>query len=179
MLLRIQPCVPLAVVLALACTSDGSLRTGSGASLVLEDAVAHALAELALARSSQSLGRGENATLVAAAATPEDHRAYWSGPTGRALFEEVAERAAPAAAEVPMAKALAPAPSLLRVLTSRLRSRGLTPWFAERHFPDELPGRIAVRALVPGLVELSFGAPYARTRAIRAPVVEHRPHPYA
>ncbi|MBV6491042.1 MAG: hypothetical protein CNCCGFBP_01573 [Fimbriimonadaceae bacterium] len=179
MLLRIQPCIPLAVVLALACTSDGSLRTGSGASLVLEDAVAHALAELALARSSESVGRGENATLVTAAATPEDHRAYWSGARGRALFDEIAERVAPSAPEEPVAKAVVPEPSLLRALTTHLRSRGLTPWFAERQFPDELPGRIAVRALVPGLVELSFGAHYARTRAIAEPVVERRPHPFA
>ncbi len=179
MLLQVQTRIPLAVVLALACTSDGSLRTGSGASLVLEDAVTHALAELALARSSQSVGRGANATLVTAAATPEDHRAYWSGARGRALFDEIAERVAPSAREEPVAKALAPTPPLLRVLTTRLRSRGLTAWFAERQFPDELPGRIAVRALVPGLLELSFGAHYARTRATAEPVVEHRPHPFA
>lgn len=178
--LALRPRVSVEVVLALGLADDGGLRTGSGVAIRAEDAIAHALAELELARSARAEGDAERATLAAAVATPEDHRAYWSGARGRALFDELVARATTTPrGDAQDARPALEGGALLRHLTALLDAGGLTAWFAERQLADVLPGCVAVRAVVPGLIELSFGSPYARTRLIRERVVEHRPHPFA
>ena len=149
--------VDLPVVFACACAEDGSLRSGSAAALDLDTAVARAQAERAVALAGNPTPtRRPPLERVDVAHGPEDHLARVAGPAGRVAFETIAGRATTTrrrdADRWPKCDA-----DLVETVAGALAERGLEAWIVDRSMPPVFcAGWRVVRAIVPGLVELSF-----------------------
>ena len=178
--------IDLPVIFACACAEDGSLCSGSAAAVDLETALARSIAELevALAARHRSPPRPP-LELVDAFHGPEDHVARLSGESGRRMYDALIERSTTVRrADVDRWDTLALGDPLSR-LTTALGAQGLEAWIADRSLPAVFgSGWHVVRAVVPGLVELSFGQGYRRlasprvARALAAgEELDFTPHP--
>jgi len=178
--------VDLPVVFACACAEDGSLRSGSAAALDLDGAIrrAHAEREVALAgRPTPStrppLGR------VDVAHGPEDHLARVSGPAGRVALDAMMARA-PTARRADVDRWDRTDAEPIEAVAEALADRGLEAWIVDRSMPAVFgSGWHVVRALVPGLIELSFGLGYRRLASPRVAAAlaagetfNPEPHPF-
>ncbi len=184
--------IDLPVVFACGCADDGSLRSGSAAALGLDAAIAHALRERRVALSGRSPPTGrpplERADVLHG---PEDHLARVSGAAGRRVYEALRDSATEARRdEVDRWARSTEAPDRpsdgVDTVVAALAARGLDAWVADRSLPQVFgAGWRVVRALVPGLVELSFGLGYRRlageriATALRAgELLNPNPHPF-
>lgn len=179
--------IDLPVVLAVALRSDGALRCGSAAALTLDDAVGRAHRELGVA-----LGGAPRRLTPRPLddprlrCEPDDHLAVLRGELAALTLHRL------------LARARLTKPSALRdrwppgldsraVLLDAFSRVGLEPWVIDRSLPDIFgSGWNVVRALVPGLVELSWGLSYRRLASRRlaarleaGAVLSSEPHPIA
>lgn len=178
--------VGLPVVLLAAPSPRGGLRLASAAACTLSHAVSKALAELSVALAP--LDAPPVAVRLgdpAARAAPADHVLHYDHPErcgplldwlGKATTEDIVR--ASGRWEPPQQPAAVH-------LTEHLEKFGLEAWVVDRSLPRLFEGWHIVRALVPGLVEISWGALYLRAAAARArPLLAGRdprnilPHPF-
>jgi ribosomal protein S12 methylthiotransferase accessory factor len=160
--------VDLPVVLVLATREDGSLRCGSAAATSLDEALARACAELrvALGGTARATARGslDDARLRFA---PEDHLAALGGAAGHLALDAILATSREATADElrrRWTRGARPRDAILTALTAC----GLEPFIVDRRLPALFgEGWHVVRALVPGLVELSWGLPYRRLASHR------------
>lgn len=178
--------VDLPVVFSCACAEDGSLRSGSAAATDLDTAVARAQLERAVALAGRPSPRARPALdRVDVAHGPEDHLARVAGPTGRVAFEDITARATPAR-HVDVDHWNRPCGDPVEAVVGALVACGLEAWIVDRSMHAVFgAGWHVVRAIVPGLVELSFGLGYRRlasprvAAAIAAGETLHAvPHPF-
>lgn len=179
--------VDLPVVLALGVQEDGSLRCGAAADVTIDAALERARGELAVALGGRAPRRPiASVAAVAQRFEPDDHLRWYSGERGRRAYE-----AATGSARVMSLAALrrrwpAGAPALASI-TGALSRRGLDAWIVDRSLPEVFGrGWHVVRALVPGLIELSWGlayrrlaSPRVRERLAAGAALTDTPHPLA
>lgn len=179
--------IDVPVVLAVARRPDGSMRCASAAAASIDEALRRARAELEVALEGTS-APGEHAALTDPGRRyePDDHLRHYAGSRGNDAYARlVASAPSVGIAEL---RERWPAQEQARAAVERaLEARSLTAWIVDRSLPDVFGFRWhVVRALVPGLVELSWGQPYRRLaspriaeRMRRAAVAQHEPHPVA
>ncbi len=179
--------VDLPIVLALGLQDDGSLRCGAAADVTIDAALGRARAELSVALGGNVLG-GPSAPLEAADRKfdPDDHLRRYAGERGRAIFEALTASAPTVRMDV-LRERWPNADSSLAVVDDALSRLGLEAWVVDRSLPDVFGhGWHVVRAIVPDLVELSWGLAYRRLaspriaeRLARGAVLSDTPHPLA
>lgn len=160
--------VELPVVLALKIRADGVLRVGSAAGTTLDSAGARAHAELAVALAGSATERPARALDdVRSRFEPDDHLAALRGAAASTMLAAMGarSRSLPCSA----VRSRWPGASSPRALiVGALATVGLEPWIVDRSLPGIFgEGWHVVRALVPGLVELSWGLPYRRLASRR------------
>jgi thiazole/oxazole-forming peptide maturase SagD family component len=179
--------IDVPVVLAVAVAPDGALRSGSAAALTLDDAVRRAHAELAVALTGTAQGR-EPRPLddPRLRCEPDDHLAALRGELAAASLARLLARARPTQTSA-VRDRWPPASDPRAALLEAFSRAGLEPWVIDRSLPEVFgTGWNVVRALVPGLVELSWGLPYRRLASSRVAaridagaVLSSWPHPLA
>lgn len=160
--------VDLPVVLALKIGENGALRAGSAAATTLEAAVARAHAELAVALEGNAPERPARALdEVRSRYEPDDHLATLRGAVASATLAATLARSRSLPCSAVRDRWPDGAPPRVTIVHA-LTAVGLEPWIADRSLPAVFgEGWHVVRALVPGLVELSWGLPYRRLRSRR------------
>lgn len=178
--------VDLPVVLLATPSPQGGLRMASAAALSLEQAVRKAAEELTVAQAPLSPRRGAyRLDEPAGRYVPADHVLFYDHPArcgpvldwlGRAMSEDAQQVARRWPAPVN------PASDQVR---ARLEAVGLEAWIVDRSMPRLFGSWHVVRAIIPGLTEISWGARYvraagARARALVAGQESRRfvPHPF-
>ena len=178
--------IDLPVVFACACAEDGSLRSGSAAAIELGSAVERAHAERAVAldgRPSPTVRAGLERVDVMHG--PEDHLARVAGPAGRVAYDALRAQARDVQ-RTEVERWVRTGDDPLETVARALADRDLEAWIADRAMPAVFgPGWRVVRAIVPGLVELSFGPGYRRLASPRiaaalaaGETLNPEPHPF-
>lgn len=179
--------IELPVVIALSTRKDGALCVGSAAATTLDAAVSRAHAELAVALAGSAPRRVECALDDPRKRfEPDDHMAALDGAAGSKLLAAMNARSRPLPCSTIRDRWPHGQPARATILRA-LAAIGLEPWIADRSLPAIFgEGWHVVRALVPGLVELSWGLPYRRlaSRRITARLaagarLTNSPHPIA
>lgn len=179
--------VDLPVVLTLRMRRDGVLRVGSAAATTLDVAIsrAHAELEVALAgRAPPSVVRPLDDPRCRF--EPDDHMAALGGAAGSSLLAAMCARSLPQHCAAVRDRWPGGRP-VRAVILDALAAADLEPWIADRSLPTVFgAGWHVVCALVPGLVELSWGLPYRRlasrrveARLARGARITDSPHPIA
>lgn len=175
--------VDVPVVLAAALLANGATRVAAAAGTSFDEALTRALGELrALASAPASATRADG---TASQGGPLEHQRYFDG-AGRKELQRRAVTATVVGADELHARWPVRDDSLAPVVDALARV-GLDAWFVERSIPELFgSGWHVVRALVPGCVELSWGAGLRRLASprIRAALeggerLTTIPHPFA
>lgn len=179
--------IALPVVLAIACQPGGSLRCGSAAAACIDDAVEHARSELAVALQGAARADRGAASMsdVAHRYQPDDHLRYYAGQRGAETYARLLE--APTIGMAELRERWPTGVDVRRAVERALSARSLTPWIVDRSLPAVFGARWhVVRALVPGMVELSWGMCYRRLassrlaeRLVLGATPSGEPHPIA
>lgn len=184
-LLRAPSDVDLPIVVAAQLTRGG-LRIGSAAGLSFDDAAAAALNELTGQLADTTVRPAEDLSRADRGYGPIDHLAYYSNAPGRELFDRW--RRARIVNRVHDLRSRWPSrPRSVDGALGPLRALGLDAIFVDRSLPKLFgEGWSVVRALVPGLVEMSWGLRYRRIashriadRLLAGAALSTAPHPYA
>ncbi|MCC7536787.1 MAG: YcaO-like family protein [Deltaproteobacteria bacterium] len=177
--------IDVPVVLSLGCRLDGSLRCGSAAATTIDEALRRAATELRVAlEGTAPTGAPRSLRDTSRRYEPRDHLAHHAAESGRRAFEQLTR----SSTRIPLAdlRRRWPATDAGSRLSRALGNR-FDVWIVERSLPAVFgAGWHVVRALVPGLVELSWGLPYRRLaspriaeRLARGAMLSDEPHPIA
>lgn len=177
--------IDVPVVLSVGCQRDGSLRCGSAAATTIDEALRRAATELRVAlEGSAPTGAPRSLTDTSRRYEPGDHLAHHAGESGRRAFEQLTR----SSTRIPLAELRRrwPATDAGSRLSRAVGDR-FDVWIVERSLPAVFGAEWhVVRALVPGLVELSWGLPYRRLasprialRLARGATFADEPHPIA
>ncbi len=162
--------IDLPVVWLLARRADGVVRAVSGAASCFDRALERACAELGRSLESEPLGEPRDPFDAALRHRPSDHLAYYSDP-GRCdpLIEQMRSPVELSASE--LRRRWPDSERALRAehAVEQVERAGLELWLADRSLPDLFgEGWRVARAVVPGLLELSWGMAYRRIASARA-----------
>lgn len=185
--------VDLPVVLVARRVRSGGVRLASAAGSSLCEAVAGALAELAIDHAPLPARRGaQPVDEISARNGPADHvRLYEEWDNGQSpvlTWLGGAKRRSYASEEQRWPTSPPPeagGPATLTLVRGALSAAGFEAWIVDRSLPALFSGWHVVRALVPGFVEMSWGRHYLRVGGHRGLAVcagreagEVTPHPF-
>lgn len=161
--------VGLPVVLLVGRSARGGLRTASAAATNLADALSAANREMAVALAPLDPGPIRGLEDPSGRLGPADHvRHYEQEGASMPVREWLAGSSADSVSEAGGAWPLTDGRSATSIILAAIEGAGLVPWIVDRSLPRTLPGWSVVRAIVPGITEISWGTCFRREAGARA-----------